>query len=295
MAETLWKGKNTPVSIGGVTVVRAQEFTITDNRDLTEVYQLGNQAAIGLDENPSTLTARVSWFPINTQTENAIIGVASSTAQVTLTDFLNMSPVAVAAITGSIGLTGCRLTSLEYSVDVPTGRWTATANLSGTTRTTGTSVTPDTPTGYAMFKGANGMVRFDAYATETLLRIKRFTLRIGGTEDKAYEFSSATPFDTEMTSPQVSGTIVWHANDSGDTPGPTNRRPLPTSAADDNIELQIGPGIWDGSGNIKYVLQNMIWQSVEQSHRANQRGEHTIAYRSQGEATDSGFTCEVVA
>jgi len=294
MAETLWKGKNTPVSIGGVTVIRAQTASFTENRDMTEIYQLGNQGAVGLDDNPSTINARVAWYPIHTQVENAIIGVASTTAQVTLTDFLNMAAVAVSGPTGSLGISGARLTSLEYTVDVPNGRWMATATLSGTGRTTGTAVTPDTPTGYAAFKGKNALLRFDAYATETLLRIKRLTLRISGTEDRAYEFSSAAPFDIEMLSPQVSGTITWHANDSGDTPGPTNRRPEPAIGAGDNIEFQIGPAVWDGIGNIKYVLQNMVWQSVEQSHNANQRGEHTIAYRSEGEATDSGFTCEAI-
>jgi len=294
MAETLWKGKNVPIAIGGVTLIRAQEATFTESRDMSEIYQLGNQGAIGLDDNPSTITARLSWYPINVQPENAIIGVASSTAQVTLTDILNMAGVAVTGVTGSIGIAGARLTSLEYNVDVPNGRWTATATLSGTSRTTGTSVTPDTPTGYAAFKGKNAMMRFDAYSTETLLRIKRFTLRISGTEDRAYEFSTATPFDIEMLSPQVSGTVTWHANDSGDTPGPTNRRPEPAIGAGDNLEFQIGPGIWDGIGNIKYVLQNMVWESVEQAHRANQRAEHTINFRSEGEATDSGFTCEAI-
>jgi hypothetical protein len=294
MAETLFKGGNHAISIGGVTWVRAQDFRVSSRRELEEVYQLGNEEAVGVDEGTATHTGAVTWFPINVQTENALVGVASTTAAVSMANMQDMTAIALQGASNTKGITGARLASLEYSVQAQ-GRWQATMNLRGTAfDADGASVTPDTPSGAAAYRSKHVMVQFETTGV-TLTRIRSATIRLNLTVDEAYELTNADPFDVELMAPQIMFTCEWYSNYESGTAGAHSHRPLPTADADQDIEVQISPTqTWDAAGNIVYVLKNMVWASQDHNVRVRQRGFYRAEYRSEQDATYRGFTCNVV-
>ena len=293
MAETLFRGSNVPVALNSITVVRAQDFQVTQVKTLEEVYQLGNKQAVGLDESQQQNTGRLVYLPISAEVENALVGVSSETQAVKLSDIMGMSAATLQGAANTKGLTGAKLVSLEYTAAI-NGRWQATMNLRGTAfDPDGATVTPDTPSGVAAYRTKHIMVQFSGFSS-ILERIRSLNLRINLTLDEAYEFHNADPFDVEMDVPQIILRVEWYANYESGTEGAHSYRPLPTTTSLQDCIIQVGTGAWDATGNIKYTLKNLAYQRQDFITRVRQRAFYTIEYRSSGDNATYGFQVEKI-
>lgn len=294
MAETLFKGGNHAVVIGSITQIRAQDFRVSTRQPVEEVYQLGNEPAVGVDEGQASHEGSLVWFPINAKTENAIVGVSSTSAAVTINGILAASAVTLSGPANTRGITGALLTSLEYSAQ-PGGRFQATANFRGTGfDSDGVSITPDTPSGIGAYRTKHIMVQFATTAV-TLLRIRSMTVRINFTFDEAYEFYTVDPFDVDIMTPTVSLDLEFYSNYESGTAGAWSYRPLPDLTTPQDVEIQLGTSrTWDASGNLQYILKNMVWDMQDHQVRVQQRAMQRITYRSAQDATLGGWSVQTV-
>lgn len=295
MAETLFKSGNHPVAIGSTTVIRAQNFRVGTRKTLEEVYQLGNEGAIGLDDGVSTHDGSLTWFPINTLVENAIVGVSSTTDQVSLADIIAADAVDISGPANTRGLTSAKTTSLEYSVQQQ-GRFQAVANFRGTAYDNdGAVVTPDTPSGLAAYKAQHAMVRFAGYAY-SLLRIRSLRLRINLATDEAYELFNADPFDTDILNPQLSLELEFYSNYEPAGDQAHSLRPQPTISSPLDVTIQFGSTkTWDAAGNLQFILKNMVLEQQDHSVQVRQRAFQRMSYRSAQDNTLNGFAVKVIS
>lgn len=297
MPETLWRSDNYPVAIKvGASyhrVPRAQSFSVQGQRDVQQVYELGTAGVLGSTVGPEDATGTLNWYPINVLVENLLCGVNSTTQQVTLLNMQNAAGADVTGPTGARGLLAAKVTSLEYTINVPDGIWEATARLSGTAVDwDGAAVSGASPSGAVAFRSPQAMLRFSGY-TANFLRIKQASIRLNVTPDKAYQLSDPNAFDVALMQPVVSGEITWHSVYESGTQGAHSWRPLPEPGSELDIIIQVGTGAWDAPGNVEYKLFNVIWSQREETVRTRARGEMTISY-SGGDATTSGFSCRVI-
>lgn len=299
MPATYFRGSNYPVGVQiGANIVpipRAQSFEVGAQRDAQPEYQLGTEAPVGVSMSSDVdATATLTWYPINVLVENLLVGNNSATAQVTLLQMRNATGVNIVGPTGGRGLNGARAMSLEYNIDVPRGIWTATVRLTGTSvDMDGANTGAPSTTGVLSFKPRHAMVRFSGY-TENFLRVQSLRFRLDLETDKAWELSSAVPYDITQDISTVTGDITWHALYESGAAGPHSWRPLPDEGSGLDITVQVGlTTTWGAVNNVQYVFRNMVWQRHAQSVQVRARGTDSISYYGFN-AADGGFVCSVI-
>lgn len=298
MAETIYKGSNSPVKIASTVIPRVQEFSIDTDRQTEAEYELGNLSPAGTSSGSWSYTARMSLNPIGTLPERAMIG-QSATANyvVKLADLMTATPLAITTV--GAGVTGAVLTGISYNVSVPNGKWSSTMDFKATGISGITTVTAPAVSGVGAYRAKHIFARFETLAAD-LLRIKSLTLNAGFSAEDLYQLSSGDPFATDNTQPNVTAEIEWYWVTESVNPG-TNAvdlRPILEDASGTDLEIQVVPtGLgtdWDDVGNIRIMLNNLTTNRRGMSVATGSQGTHRLSYISGGDATTYGWSVDVI-
>jgi len=298
MTETLYKASNSPIKIASTVIPRVQDFSITTDRQAETEYELGNLGPAGTSVGSWNYNGRMSFHPISTLAELAWIGQTGDPDYVIkLADIMGATGVAITA--PGAGLTGAMVTSLEYSVSVPSGKWACSMDFKATGISGVTAVAAPAVAGAGAYRAKHIFARFETLAAD-LLRIKSLRLRAGYTAEDLFQLSSGDPFALDNTQPTVTADIEWYWLYETTTPGTnaTDLRPILEAASGTDIEIQVVPtGLgtdWDDVNNIRIMLQNLTTTSRGMSVGIGQQSTHSIGYTSGGDATTYGWTIDLI-
>lgn len=297
MAETLYKGSNTPVKIASTVIPRAQEFSIAADRTAEAEYELGNESPAGTSTSPWMYTARLSYHPISTLVERAAIGQEATAGYVVkLADLMGATGL---TITSPInGVSGAIVSGVEYSVSVPNGKWLCNMDIKATGLTGATTVAAPAVAGVGAYRAKHIYVRCESLVAN-LLRVRSITVSARYSAEDDYQLSSADPFAIFATAPNVTAQIEWYLNTESVNPGTnaTDLRPVLEDASGVDFEVQVVPAgsSWSSVGNIRMLLKNMTTDKRNIATRVQQRGTFQIGYVSGGDATNYGWTVDYIA
>lgn len=297
MAETLYKGSNTAVKVASTVIPRAQEFSISVDRTAEAEYELGNESPAGTSTTPWMYTGRLSFHPISTLTERAMIAQEATAGYVVkLADIMGATGLAITS--PAAGLTGAVATGVEYSVSVPNGKWTCNMDLKATGISGITTVTAPAVAGVGAYRAKHIYVRCESLVSN-LLRVRSITASARYSAEDDYQLSSADPFAIFASAPNVTAQIEWYLNTESVNPGTnaTDLRPVLEDASGVDFEVQVVPAgsSWDSVGNLRMMLQNMTTDKRNIATRVQQRGTYQISYVSGGDSTTYGWTVDYIA
>ena len=298
MAETIYKGGNSAVKIASTVIPRVQEFSIDTDRQTEAEYELGNLGPSGTSSGSWSYTGRMSFNPISTLAERAIIGQAGDDDYVVkLADLMTATPVAITTV--GAGISGAVVTGISYSVSVPNGKWTCNMDFKATGYTGITTVAAPAVAGVGSYRAKHIFARIEDLASD-LLRIKSLTLNAGFSAEDLYQLSSGDPFAIDNTQPNVTAEIEWYWVTESANPGTnaTDFRPVLEDNSSKDIEIQVVPtGLgtdWDDAGNIRIMLYNMTTNRRAHSVATGTQGTHRLSYISGGDTTTYGWTVDLI-
>ncbi len=297
MTETIYSGATLPVKVAATVLPRLQEYTITTDRTVEQIYEMGNQSAAGTSSDSWRYAGKLMYYPISTLVERAIIGQAgTATYLVTLEEFMNGTPLTVDHPVAGLG--GAVVTGVEYSVSVPNGKWQCSMDLKATSLTGGTATSAPAVAGVGAYRAKHIYARFESLAS-TLLRVKSITVTARYNAEDEYQLSTADPFAIFNSQPNVSAQIEWYWSEDSAAPGTLafDYRPILEDASGEDIEIQVVPtgSSWDSAGNIQMILANMTTDKRNYSGRAAQRATQQIGYMSGGDATTYGMSLQIMS
>ena len=273
-----------PVMVSTTFIPRAQSINLDHDEGIITHWELGNAEPAGVSDGPDTNRGSITWFPIDITMEKAFSGVTPTTTQlgVYLSDYITATGVNV--YTPTKGVTGAKVSSLEYSCDAG-GEHRATVNFEGLAwASTGTTITASAPTGVGAFRSP--LVHVEMYATQAT-RAQSFRARANLRQNTLFELGNDSPAGVVADRPEVTLEVTWYESTA------MSGNQEFTVGTPRDCEVQVG-GAWDTAANIKYIFKNMV--SAGESERGSVDGWVTVThrYQSAGDTTYAGMTANTI-
>lgn len=270
-----YRSKDMPVAIGGTFMSRVQSHNLNRNIPVTPTYEMGNQEAVGIDEDINTYPGDLNFLPIDNQIEAAFLSLPDITnlAPKGLLDFANAAGTRVGTPKDSIS--GAKLVTITYSGRVG-GQFTGAITFEGSSFSTGEVISVTEPTGVGAYRMPSIVVTLGG---TQLARAQGFNVRGALSVSRLMEISNSSPVSIDFDTPGASASVDFVESDAaaGNVVIPIN---MPV-----DMVITIG----SGSGKKRITVTNVVSSRVGSRSQINGYSTRAYEYVSKGDSTYGGL------
>ena len=194
-----YRGSDCAIAIDGSFAIRVQTFEAGRNIPTTDVSEMGRFDPIGVVQDVYEYTARIV---ANTVESADLEDLLAGSADPSLEDYKDASGASVIGPYG--GITGAKVTSVEYVFTAGTGAAQTTIQLEGTAWSSASIATPAVDTSVP---AANVGKDVTVTIGTQVYRVQRATARATLNRERLAELGNADPVGYGYDSPSVTGEI----------------------------------------------------------------------------------------